>query len=241
MYYDDYDDYMRSVLGYSNTNDNTYCNGCYYGMNYSSMDYNNRNNDIANLEQMYPEIYRIINPMVCKLCDNNTKPVNDYLIEQMTDDIYDNVVNRVEVQNVINLNIGTREADDIVVEESRGESKENRENRSTNLSRNTNTSSSSIKSTNTGVSANSNVLQSTQNRSIESESRDVRSPHPRRRNTLLRDLIRILLINRLIRPGRPNRPPFRPMPCPRPIGPRPPIPGPMGPRPPMPRYDDYEW
>ena len=169
MYYDDYDDYMRSVLEYSKTNDNTYCNGCYYGMNYSSMDYNNRNNDNANLEQMYPEIYRIINPMVCKLCDNNTKPVNDYLIEQMTDDIYDNVVNRVEVQNVINLNIGTREADDIVVEESRGESKENRENRSTKLSRNTNASSSSIKSTNTGVSANSNVLQSTQNRSIESE------------------------------------------------------------------------
>ena len=65
---------------------------------------------------------------------------------------------------------------------------------------------------------------------------------------MLRDLIRILLINRLIRPGRPNRPPFRPMPGPRPIGPRPPMPGAPGfgpgqmrPRPPMPRYDDYEW
>ena len=58
---------------------------------------------------MYPDIYKIINPMVCRACDNNTQPVTEYLIEQMTDDIYDNAVKRFEVRNVINLNIETRE------------------------------------------------------------------------------------------------------------------------------------
>ncbi len=200
MYYNDYEDYMRNVLGYSNTNDNTYCSSC-------------------NVEQMYPEIYKIINPMVCRMCDNNTAPVTEYLIEHMTDEIYDNVVTRVEVQNVINLNIGTREIDDISktsAPESRGDCKINK---TSSVSKN---SSSNIKQ---------NDLSNTNNRSIELDEREVRSPQPIRRNRLLRDLIRILILNRIIRPGRPrpNRPPFIPGP------------GPIGPRPPMPRYDEYQW
>lgn len=256
MYYNDYEDYMRSVLGYSNTNDNTYCNSCNYGMNYNDMDYNNSSfrNTASNVEHMYPEIYRVINPMVCRMCDNNTKPVTEYLIENMTDEIYDNVVNSVEVQNVINLNIGTREVDTTIEKlENRGDVKENRETRSsTNTASNSSSMSrsSSILNKNNASSA-SNVKQSdginiNNNRTIEAEERETRSPQPRR-NRLLRDLIRILILNRIIRPGRPgpNRPPFRPGPGNPPFGPRPPMPGGPGfgpgPRPPMPRFDNYEW
>ena len=236
MYYNDYEDYMRSVLGYSSTNDNTYCNSCNYGINYNDMDYNNYRNSATNIEHMYPEIYRIINPMVCRMCDNNNQPVTEYLIERMTDEIYDNVVNRAEIQNVINLNISTRDGNKELIEsavENRGEVKENR----SSISKNSNTLNLSNK-TNSNCTTNlkQNDLINTNNRSIESDERETRSPQPRRRNRLLRDLIRILILNRIIRPGRPrpNRPPF---------GPRPTMPGGsgFGPRPPMPRYDDYEW
>ena len=264
MYYSEYDDYMKSVLGYQNLNDNTYCNNCNYRMDYDDMDYNNyRRTEIENIEQMYPDIYRVINPMVCKACDNNTQPVTEYLIEQMTDDIYDNAVKRIEIKNVINLNIETREVDE-GIQNARIDSKNDlRENSESRGSTNTLNSSNNISKTNNmsnknSINSVSNIKQNefvSNNRSVENESRDDRSPIPRRRNTLLRDLIRILIINRILRIGRPgqNRPPYRPpfRPGSQPIRPRPPMPGGPGfgpgpmqsmpPRPPMPRFDEYEW
>lgn len=252
MYYNEYDDYMKSVLGYPSLNDNTYYSNCNYRMNYNDMDYNNyRRTEIADIEQMYPEIYRVINPMVCRSCDNNTQPVTEYLIEQMTDDIYDNAVRRIELKNVINLNIETREVEDSSQNIRIDNKTDIRENNETRNSVNT----SSINKTNNistknGLNSTINTKQKeyiSNNKSIENESTETRSPAPRR-NTLLRDLIRILIINRLLRNRRPgpNRPPFRPGPPP--IGPRPPMPGgpgfgpePISPRPPMPRLDEYEW
>lgn len=231
MYYNDYEDYMRNVLGYSNMNDNTYGCNCGYNTNYYQ-DRNNSASNIERMEQMYPEVYKIINPMVCRMCDSNTQPVTEYLVEQMTDDIYDNVVNRVEIQNVINLNISTREAD-VDVEK-------NREDRSTQIQLNRSSSnlnnnlSKSVNNINTNSSMNKLSNETNNAKISEIEERETRSPQPRRRNRLLRDLIRILIINRLLRPRRPNRPPFRP--------------GPGGPgwpggfreqQPPMPMYDEY--
>lgn len=226
MYYNDYEDYMRNVLGYDNTNDNTYGCSCNYNYNYNDIygnQYLNRNNSTSNIEQMYPEIYKIINPMVCRMCDNNMQPVSEYLIEQMTDDIYDNVVNRVEIQNVINLNIGTRDAD--IDLNSEMENSNNRSASNSSLaSQNRNNATSNV-----GISKSLNNTMSENSKEIEMK-KETRSIQPRRRNSLLRDLIRILILNRLIRPGRPNnRPPFRPGP----IGPRPGMQGP-GYRPPMP-------
>ena len=224
MYYNDYEDYMRNVLGYNNMRDNTY--------SYFSRDTSN-----SNIEQMYPEIYKIINPMVCRACDTNTQPISEYMVEQMTDDIYDNVVNRVEIQNVINLNIGTTRDDDMEVVLNREE--DNSRNGSVNNNTQQNRSGVSFSNNALNNSSQNNSLGKTSSNAIvskvtESEVRETRSP--RRRNTLLRDLIRILILNRLIRPGRPNRPPYRPGPG-GPIGPRPGFPG-MPPRPPMPRVED---
>ena len=224
MYYNDYEDYMRNVLGYNNIRDNTYS-------------YFNRDTSNSNIEQMYPEIYKIINPMVCRACDTNTQPISEYMVEQMTDDIYDNVVNRVEIQNVINLNIGTTRDDDMEVVLNREE--DNSRNGSVNNNTQQNRSGASFSNNALNNSSQNNSSSKTSSNAIvskvtESEVRETRSP--RRRNTLLRDLIRILILNRLIRPGRPNRPPYRPGPG-GPMRPRPGFPG-MPPRPPMPRVED---
>ncbi len=239
MYYNDYEDYMRNILGYPNTNDNTYqgnynsYNNMDYNMNYNSMNYSNQIHDnmmcgcmqsnpyqnrdnfaqTRYIEDMYPEIYKIINPMVCEKCDRNTEPVTEYLIDQMTNEIYDNVVNRMEVQNVININVETRENNE---SENRVEDKK---------TENTNRSGTSITSNSMRMSLSNSdkVSNSTCNKEKESkdETRETRSPsvqsQSQRRNGLLRDLIRILIINRILspnrppfRPNRPNRPPYRP-------------------------------
>lgn len=240
MYYNVYEDYMKSVLGYPTSNQNTYDNNCNCGMNYNSY-INSRNTDTSNIEQMYPEIYKLINPMVCRMCDNNTQPISEYLIEQMTDDIYDNVVNRVEIQNVINVNIGTREmAEDEAMEKTKLVNKI----ANSNLSNNSNSLTSRSSSANTGASmTNTNISNNVQQKNESQkliEERENRSPQPRRRNTLLRDLIRILILNRLIRPQRPPmKPPFRPGPG-RPGFPYPGMPGGPAQRPPMPR-DTYNY
>ena len=211
MYFNDYEDYSMEGVDYSDdylyqrSNENYYnpnCSQCYFNqLDYSNYQVSQPNtyqyrNDSAssNIEQMYPEIYKIINPMVCKMCDNNRQPITEYLLEQMTDDIYDNVVNRVEIQNVINLNIGTRSTDD-----AKNENKEDKMD-SRSVSKN---------------SQNRGTVQEKVQQTTQEENRETRSPQyqPRRGNRLLRDLIRILLLNRLIRPGRPHRPgrpPFRP-------------------------------
>lgn len=87
MYNETYDDYIRSILGYTPMNTNS--------MNsVSDMD----------LESCYPEIYKIVYPMVCKKCDNITMPVKNEDIENMADEIYFALEGRAEVQ--LNINLG---------------------------------------------------------------------------------------------------------------------------------------
>ena len=54
-----------------------------------------------NLEECYPEIYKIIYPMVKKACDENMGANTREEIEQMTDEIY----SALEDNNQINVNI----------------------------------------------------------------------------------------------------------------------------------------
>ena len=249
MYYNDYEDYMKSVLGYSNMNQNTYDNNCNCGMNYNNY-MTNRNNSASNIEHMYPEIYKVINPMVCRMCDNNNQPISEYLIEQMTDDIYDNVLNRTEIQNVINVSIGTREiSENEVIEKSKivNNITNSNSSNSSNLQNSRSASASISAGAGTGAgSASSNISNNIHQKNETQkviEERETRSPQPRRRNTLLRDLIRILILNRFNRPQRPPvRPPFRPGPGGQggPNFPYPGMPGGPGPRPPMLR-DNYNY
>ena len=96
MYDNQYEEYIRSVLGYpstANMNQNQM-----YQNEYPNPSQVNMRND---LEEFYPEIYKIIYPMVQKACDGNMRANSREDIEQMTDEIY----SAIEDNNQINVNI----------------------------------------------------------------------------------------------------------------------------------------
>ena len=96
MYDNQYEEYIRSVLGYpstANMNQNQM-----YQNEYPNPSQINMRND---LEDFYPEIYKIIYPMVQKACERNMTANSREEIEQMTDEIY----LAIEDNNQINVNI----------------------------------------------------------------------------------------------------------------------------------------
>ena len=193
MNYQNYEDYMRSVLGYSPyAEDNyTYTNSqedLYAYTNEVPMQQINT----QDLTKFYPEIYKMVYPMVCKACNSNSsRELTNELLESMTEEICKNV-----------------------------EPEEEHSQRN------------SLPPLKNGDVRNPNAKEPKLN-----------TKETRQSNSLLRDLIKILILREW---GRPNRPPIRPpFPPPGrpPMGPggpgMPPRPGngrpPMGP-PPRPRY-----
>ena len=90
-----YEDYMRSVLGYQpmnnyqNTYDMNYDNfemSDYYAIpTMASMQINQSMSAMSNmqmqeLENCYPDIYRIVYPMVQRACEQNTRPISRELV-----------------------------------------------------------------------------------------------------------------------------------------------------------------
>ena len=102
MYNQSYEEYIRSILGYPQ-------NDIYSYNNYTYQDYNmqnnlNRNNNInSELEDCYPEIYRIIYPMITKKCNEIMGTVTKEDIENMTDEIYYAMEEKEEVKLNRNL------------------------------------------------------------------------------------------------------------------------------------------
>ena len=171
MYNHNYVEYLRSVLGYNNGTEMYNNNNYYYDTSLYShpeMNYYRNTNMITssdNLENEYPEIYRIVYPMVQKISERNSgRRMTKQLLDDITDEIYENVEPSL---TEVNVNIQVREGEKTV-------------NNKTN------------------------------------EKKEVRQ----KRNPLLRDLIRILILREL-GIGRP------------PVRPRPPFPGIPG-RPPIP-------
>lgn len=83
MYNETYDEYIRSILGYPSNN--LYSNG------YQS--YDDRNNAYQNLENTeldsyYPEIYKIVYPMIKTKCNNFRGNITNEELDNMTDEIY---------------------------------------------------------------------------------------------------------------------------------------------------------
>lgn len=83
MYNSNYEEYMRNVLGYSFVPKDTY-----------QMQENiyevGRIPDFENetLENLYPDIYRMIYPMVQKACMQRNGVINGKAIDEMTEEIY---------------------------------------------------------------------------------------------------------------------------------------------------------
>lgn len=102
MNYQNYDDYMRSILGYNNMNSNMCMN--------NAVPYQDMYRDCDDLERMYPDTYRIVYPMVVSACDMVTMPVTEEMVDRMTDDIYDRAVTDSRIN--IDINIGMESRDD---------------------------------------------------------------------------------------------------------------------------------
>lgn len=109
MYNETYDNYIRSILGYSPMNQfEQYEQGQREYQNYEeyrnptfNTNINISGNNIE-LENSYPEIYKIVYPMVAKKCENiagRTFTKDD--IENMTDEVY----YALESKNETNVNI----------------------------------------------------------------------------------------------------------------------------------------
>lgn len=94
-----YEEYMRSVLGYQPMNNHTYG----YGMNFENFEMANMSStntvQMRELEDCYPEIYRIIYPMVQKACNQNTRPLTRELIDSMTEEIYFAIEDKDMIEN----------------------------------------------------------------------------------------------------------------------------------------------
>lgn len=96
MYYQNYEDYMRNVLGYPSHPETTYS---------LPDDYDERNNSVEE-EALYPEIYKLIYPMVCKVCDEkNNMPITQQLVDEMTRTIYENIEADMEMETTQNREV----------------------------------------------------------------------------------------------------------------------------------------
>ena len=89
-----YEEYMRSVLGYQPASYN------------NTNNINNINNieEISNrqtqeLENCYPDIYRIVYPMVQKACSQNTQTITRELVDNMTNEIYFSIEDKEMLEN----------------------------------------------------------------------------------------------------------------------------------------------
>lgn len=105
MYNDNnpYEEYMRNSLGYNMNpmmNMDIYNNQMYYE------DENNFTYNQTSVEDMYPEIYKIIYPMVCKACMNVQENISEDLVSRITNEIYVNVENTEVAQECRNLQNG---------------------------------------------------------------------------------------------------------------------------------------
>lgn len=99
MDYQNYEDYMRSVLGYQagNIYANTYNprNDYYYDMPQFNVA------ETEDFTEFYPEIYKLIYPMVCKVCNQNSnREITKDLVDKMANEIYVNFeADDMETQN----------------------------------------------------------------------------------------------------------------------------------------------
>lgn len=106
MNYENYEDYMRNVLGYrTNMNSsNMYMN--------NQTPYQNMYLATNSLERMYPDTYRIVYPMVVSACNMVNMPITEEMLDRMTDDIYDRAIADSRINIDINIEIESREDND---------------------------------------------------------------------------------------------------------------------------------
>lgn len=108
-----YEEYMRSVLGYNPMQcRNTYENDMMDDRMFYNMPSNFSTNQDEDLESLYPDIYRLVQPMVESSCSQNTRQITKEVLDEMTNDIYfaieaddESMSRNVETQSSANPNV----------------------------------------------------------------------------------------------------------------------------------------
>ena len=139
MYNQDYEDYMRNVLGYTpNYQENTYRDLGANGNNYYfyNNDFFQQPVNSARYENMYPEIYRKIQPLIIQEINANTRNITEDIIDEMVDRVYEQISTmrgdtEIIQEKVETKNINSSNTTKTVKEEVR----ENRGDRSNNFLR----------------------------------------------------------------------------------------------------------
>ena len=188
MYYQSYEDYMRQVLGYPVNAPNVYesynfRNNQNFQDTYCLENQVNSSMTDEEIKACYPEIYNLVYPMVCKVCETNTQQITKELIEKMTDEVYSAIE---DTSTVVNVRVNTTKTE-------------------------TNNSASQKRVDREQVrQENRTSREGSKDRAQEVEKRNTET---RRENSNLRDLIKILILLKLFgnrpsnRPENP-RPPF---------------------------------
>ncbi len=187
MFYSNNDSYMQDLYYYNQMPSNTYMNS--FGNNmignpnmqtiqgrtnipnnqmFTNQGFFTNNMPIQNLNTLYPSIYRILNPVISRVVLNNNQPITEDLLNNMTDTVFNIVEGQIDF----------------------GDDQVQRNNNNENQQSNTN-------------SSNNNVSNNSANRASESARQTNQTSQPsntrnNRGDSLLRDLIKILIIKELL-------------------------------------------
>lgn len=136
MYNETYDEYIRSILGYPSHGPQEYQDYQEYRNPTFNTNINISGNNVE-LENSYPEIYKIVYPMVAKKCENmRGESITKDDIQNMTDEIYYALETKNETRVNINLtndvstkNITRTESrrPDVKISETKGDNSEKRQ------------------------------------------------------------------------------------------------------------------
>lgn len=98
-----YEEYMQQVLGYTprSMQDTFNTNDYYIMQNNNLVNMNNQN-----LEELYPDIYKKVYPLVCNECNRNTMPITNETLEEMTDNVFNAI--SVDLKIETNVKVDTR-------------------------------------------------------------------------------------------------------------------------------------
>lgn len=199
-------------------------NGFYNTGNSNGFYNNNFNNDFRmenreKLENCYPEIYKLVYPMVLKKCQNSRATITADDIDNMTDEIYYALENKEGIELNINLTNSVSNSRDMNLQNLN--EKRDKSNNKTEIKIKEKTEKRETRQINKGLRDLIKILllRELLNRPGQRPPMPGPGPYPPVRPPM---------------PGPGPRPPVRP-----PLPPRPPMPGSGGPRPPIRPRNNY--
>ena len=246
-----YEDYFKSVMGGDFKSPEYY--NTYENKTYEPIQVNGPVDNTNDVMDLYPDIYKVVLPMIDKmLLEKNTSNLNENTLNTWTLEIYDSLeaednvkqpnnqvyesettsAKPIKVDNRTNLNQSANINTTTKLNQTANTNNITSLN-TTNLNQNKIASNNPLKSVNNYVK-NDRPINSSNNYSIETNAEnlkenktiDVVSRYQNRKNPILRDLIKIMILNRLFGNNNNNRLPRPPYPNfnynpPRPNNPRP--------------------